>query len=193
MDFYLAMIMMFGGNFNLRGWLFCDGSLLSIAQNTAFFSLLGTMYGGDGQTTFAIPDLRGRVPIGMGQGAGLQNYTIGEKGGAESTLLAITNLPGHNHSADQNLIVRSAATTAAGTSAVPGPTLVPALLPRLGGGPSATTVKGYGVYDGSTTMEQSIVSGAVGFTGGSQPFDNRSPYLVMNYIICSEGLYPPRS
>lgn len=191
MDYYLAMIMIFGGNFNPRGWLFCDGSLLSIAQNTALFSLLGTVYGGDGQNTFALPDLRGRAPIGMGQGPNLQNYTLGEQGGVETITLAITNMPSHNHSLD--LIVTPSATTAAGTSAVPGPTLVPASLPRLGGGPSVTNVNGYGIADGSTTMAPDIVTSLVGFTGGAQPFDNRAPYLVMNYIIAIEGLYPPRN
>src|SRR5438105_10342167 len=94
---FLGQIMLFGGNFAPRGWAFCNGQIMSIAQNTALFSLLGTTYGGDGITTFALPDLRGRAPVGQGQGPGLSNITLGEASGTESITLTIANMPGHNH------------------------------------------------------------------------------------------------
>ena len=95
---YIAGIVLFAGNFAPRGWAFCNGQILSIAQNTALFSLLGTTYGGNGQTTFALPDLRGRVPIQPGQGPGLPLYDLGEAGGAPTTTLVANNLPAHSHS-----------------------------------------------------------------------------------------------
>src|SRR5689334_24076195 len=96
---FLAEIVLFAGNFAPRGWAFCWGQILSIAQNTALFSLLGTTYGGNGQTTFALPNLASRFPIGAGQGPGLSNYTLGQLAGTESTTLTINNMPAHNHAA----------------------------------------------------------------------------------------------
>lgn len=189
----MALIFAFAGNYNPRGWLLCFGQLMSISQNSALFSLVGTTYGGDGQTTFGLPDLRGRAPIGAGQAPGLQSYNLGQNGGTETVTLTIQNMPMHIHPVDANLIVTPSATTAAGTSAVPGPTLVPSLLPTIGGGPSATSIKGYGVANGSTTMAASAVSGNVGIAGGSQPTGIRNPYLAVNYIICAEGIYPSRN
>src|SRR3954468_23228168 len=95
---FLGEIRMFGGNFAPRGWAFCNGQILSIAQNTALFSLLGTTYGGNGQTTFGLPDLRGRVAVSAGQGPGLSNYSLGELAGSESVTLTSANMPAHNHS-----------------------------------------------------------------------------------------------
>lgn len=97
METFLGQIIMFGGNFAPRGWAFCNGSLIAINQNQALFSLLGTTYGGDGRTTFALPDLRGRAPIHYGQGPGLSNRTLGEKSGVESNILNVNQLPSHNH------------------------------------------------------------------------------------------------
>jgi microcystin-dependent protein len=96
-DPFLAEIMIFGGNFAPRGWAFCDGQIMSIAQNTALFSLLGTTFGGNGQTTFALPDLRGRVPLHAGSGPGLSNYSLGEMGGQQSVTLTTSQMPAHNH------------------------------------------------------------------------------------------------
>src|SRR5450631_4459450 len=98
MDPLLASIIIFASNFPPKGWAFCNAQILSIAQNTALFSLLGTTYGGDGITTFALPDLRGRLPVQAGQGPGLSNYDLGQSGGSESTTLLLSNLPQHNHS-----------------------------------------------------------------------------------------------
>src|SRR3977135_1047673 len=97
MDAYIALILLFGGNFEPRNWAFCNGQIMSISQNTALFSLLGTTYGGNGQTTFALPDLRGRVPVGQGQGPGLSNYSLGQVAGAENLFLSIAQLPSHTH------------------------------------------------------------------------------------------------
>src|SRR5215213_5859350 len=101
-DPYIGEIRMFAGNFAPRGWALCNGQLLSISQNTALFSLLGTMYGGNGQTTFALPDLRGRVPLHFGQGPGLSNYVEGEVGGTETVTLTTGEMPSHNHGANGN-------------------------------------------------------------------------------------------
>lgn len=95
---FIGQITLFAGNFAPRGWAFCQGQLLSIAQNTALFSILGTTYGGDGQTTFALPDLRGRVPLQQGQGPGLQSYVLGQKAGTETVTLTVNEMPAHNHS-----------------------------------------------------------------------------------------------
>lgn len=193
MDPLIASIILFAGNFAPRTWAFCQGQILSIAQNTAVFSLLGTTYGGNGQTTFALPDLRGRAPIGAGQGPGLPGYILGEIGGTPTTTLLITNMPAHNHSAVAgNMISNPAAAATAGTTNVPGPTVVPANLPVLGGGPTASAIKGYAAPDNTTFMAPGTVTGTVnvGITGNSQPFSIQNPYLAMNYIIALEGVFP---
>ncbi|WP_205510666.1 phage tail protein [Longitalea arenae] len=192
----IAQINLFGGNFAPRSWAFCQGQLLSIAQNTALFSLLGTTYGGNGQTTFALPDLRGRVPIGTGQGPGLPNYTQGEMAGTPTTTLLITNMPAHNHTASGNtLTVSLSASTAAGTTNIPGNTVVPAKLPTIGSGPSASNINGYAPQDNSASFAASPVSGNIttNIAGGSQPFSIMQPYLAMNYVIALEGIYPSRN
>lgn len=195
MDAYLAWILMFGGNFAQRGWAYCWGQQLSIAQNTAVFSLLGTTYGGNGQTTFALPDLRGRVPVGVGQGPGLPIVNLGEMSGAPTHTLIITEMPAHNHVATPNLTATRPASTAAGTTNIPGNTLVPAALPTIGAGPGANTIKGYAPQDNTTTLAAGAVSGniTVGIAGGSQPFSVMQPYLGMNYIICLQGVFPSRN
>lgn len=192
---YIAIILLFAGNFPPRGWAFCMGQILSIAQNTALFSLVGTTYGGNGQTTFALPDLRGRVPIGPGQGPGLPPYTMGEMGGAPTHSLIITEMPAHNHIAQPNLTATPSASTAAGTSNTPGAALVPSVLPSFGSGPAAQQIKGYTTQDNTTTLAPGAVSGSVtiGIAGGSQPHNNMQPYLSIYYIIAMEGVYPSRN
>ena len=169
---FLAMIMLFAGNFNPRGWLLCNGQILSIAQNTALFSLLGTTYGGNGQTTFALPDLRGRVPINSGQGPGLSNYVLGQAGGSESTTLLVSNLPAHTH--------QLRATSDAGSVSAP----ADVYLANTG-----ALDKDYGPAGSLVSMNP----GTIGPTGGSQPFDNLPPYLAMTYCIAVEGIYPSRN
>ncbi|NSL86207.1 phage tail protein [Chitinophaga sp. Mgbs1] len=197
MEPLLASIILFAGNFNPRGWMFCWGQILSIAQNTTMFSLLGTTFGGNGMTTFGLPDLRGRFPIGTGQGPGLPNMELGQIGGTPTTTLLITNMPAHNHTGTiASASVAQAASAAAATTNTPGSTVVPAQLPVFGAGPTAQQIKGYGVPDNTTFLAPTTnVTGTIniGIAGGSQPFSIMNPYLGMNYIIAIEGVYPSRS
>lgn len=193
---FIAAIVLFAGNFAPRGWAFCMGQILSIAQNTALFSLLGTTYGGNGQTTFALPDLRGRVPMGTGQGPGLPNVNIGEVAGAPTHTLIISEMPAHNHTATPTLTSAPIASTTVATTNTPGATMVPATVPTTGSGPAATTTKIYGSKDLTpTTLAPNPVTGtiAVGIAGGNQPFSIMQPYLGLNYIIAMEGVYPSRN
>lgn len=172
---YLGEIMNFGGNFCPRGWAAASGQILSIAQNTALFALLGTTYGGNGQTTFALPDLRGRTPIGFGQLPGGQSYTLGQVGGQESTTLISSQMPTHTHS----IAVR--VSSAAGTVETGVRNTLAA----------ATQNK---FYDGATPANNMDVSTIdVGQTGGSQPFSIQSPYLATQFCIALEGIFPSRN
>lgn len=167
---FVGEIRMVGFNFAPRGWATCDGQILSIAQNTALFSLLGTTYGGNGQTTFALPDLRGRVPIHQGQGLGLSLRTIGEVAGVENHTLNGNEMPMHNHLVSAN---NEGSTTGRPGGAVP-------------------SVSGSNIYAGSgdgTTMNPQMI----GLAGGSQPHNNMQPFLVINFIIALEGIYPSRN
>jgi len=196
MEEYLASIFIFGGNFAIRGTATCQGQILSISQNTALFSLLGVTYGGNGQTTFALPDLRGRTPIGYGQGPGLSSYVLGQTGGTENTTLLTINMPAHSHTADASgLTVAPSASTANGTTNTPGTGLVPAQVPVIGSGPTAITVRAYGTQDHTTTLGATKVNGdvGIGLTGGNQPFSIMNPYLAVNYLICTEGIFPSRN
>ena len=163
---YLGSITLFAGTFAPRGYMFCNGQLLAIQQYSALFSLLGTTYGGNGQTTFSLPDLRGRVPIGFGQGNGLSNYVEGQTGGVESVTLQASQIPSHSHA--------PLASTADETTNRPG---------------GAYPTKG-GVYSGST---DNTVMGATTASGGGQAHENRPPFLALNYIIAVEGIYPSRN
>lgn len=163
MEPFLGQIMLVGFNFAPKGWAFCNGQLLSIAQNTALFSLLGTQYGGNGHVTFALPDLRGRAPVHQGEGAGLSDYTVGEIGGQERFTLTSPQLPPHVHSLN--------GPAAEQTTDRPSGTVAPA----IGGS--------YGV-PGS--------AGMTGVAGNGQPVEHRSPFLVMNYVIALEGIFPSR-
>jgi microcystin-dependent protein len=163
---FLASIVLFAGNFAPRGWAFCNGQILSIAQNTALFSLLGTTYGGNGQTTFALPDLRGRAPVSAGQGPGLSNFDLGQVGGVENVTLLTTQMPAHTHS--------QPATNGQQTTNRPN-----GAMPARGG-----------VY--ANESDNSALH-ATSSAGGSQPHENRSPYLTLNYIIALEGIFPSRN
>jgi len=179
MEGTIAEIRMFAGNFAPRNWAFCANQILPIAQNTALFSLLGTTYGGNGQTTFALPDFRGRVAVGTGQGPGLPSTTLGELAGTPTTTLTINNMPAHNHPITGSLTVQAAADGALGTD--------PSNR-RLGPGSfySAST-------DDLINMAPLAGSMVVGINGGSQPFSIMPPYLGMNYIICLFGIFPSRN
>ena len=169
---FLGEIRMFGGNFAPRGWATCDGQILPIAQNTALFSLLGTTYGGNGTTTFALPDLRGRVPLHVGQGPGLSPYSLGESTGTESVTLLTSQMPAHSHPIN--------ATQTATTSDPNG--TVPA-------NEAAGRTAIYGDRPDGTVMN----AGMCGMAGGSQPVPNLQPLLCVTFIIALEGIYPSRN
>ncbi len=190
MDPLLGTIQAFGFNFAPRGWAFCNGQLLPISQNTALFSLLGTIYGGDGRTTFALPDLRGRVMIGFGQGPGLSNHPIGQKSGAENTTLTVTNLPAHNHQASlSGSSVTLKASSSAGTS--PAPSSRSNVLSAATSGNIYTNK----TPDVDLNVGNDVASGSVtiGNTGGNIPFNNMQPYLAINVCIALVGIFPSRN
>ncbi len=167
---FIGEISMFGGNFAPRGWAFCNGQLLSISENSALFSLLGTTYGGDGRTTFGLPDLRGRVPVHFGNGPGLSNYRLGQKGGTETTTLTVQQMPNHNHQIE-------ASNSPANSSEVSGTVMGKAVgMPGL-----------YSNKAPDTNMKPT------GNTGGNQSFNIIQPYQSINYIIALQGVFPSRS
>ena len=163
---FIGQIVLFAGNFAPRGWALCNGQLLPISQNTALFSILGTTYGGNGQTTFALPDLRGRVAVSSGQGPGLTPRSLGEMAGSETVTLTASQMPAHTHAVNAT---NNGQTTNRPQSAVP--------------------AKG-GTY---STASPDTTMNAVGNAGGSQPHDNLPPYTTLNYIIALEGIFPSRN
>lgn len=169
---------MFGGNFAPQGWAFCDGTILSIAENDALFALIGTTYGGDGQSTFALPDLRGRVPVHQGSLGG-NNFVLGQLGGSETVTLMNHQVPPHNHMVGAS----SAAPTATGagvnvTGSVPYVPASPGAKPKLYVAPG---------------MPAPMFTGAVMASGGNQPHNNMAPYLGVNFIISLFGIFPSQS
>jgi len=177
---FLGEIRLFGGTFAPRGWVFCDGRLLSIAQNSALFALLGTTYGGNGQSTFAVPDLRSRVPLSQGQGVGLSNYQLGQSGGVEAVTLTSAQIPAHQHALN--------ATTATGSTTTPGPTVMLATPVEPGVSTSLYTVPGT-----STVNPQPMAAQSIGTAGGNQPHSNMMPTQAIVYIIAVEGIFPSRN
>jgi microcystin-dependent protein len=170
---FVAEIRIFPFNFAPKGWAFCDGQLLAISQNTALFSLLGTTYGGDGKSTFALPDMQGNAPMHPGQGPGLSLHDLGETGGTDTVTLLESEMPSHNHSQMGN------ATTATkslptGNSFARGASMTPYLAPA--GAPLVS-------------MSQNAIAPA----GGDQPHNNMMPYLTLNFCIALQGVYPPRT
>lgn len=168
---YIGEIRMFGGNFAPAGWHFCDGSTMPISENDALFTLLGTTYGGDGQETFGLPDLRGRVPIHQGQGGGLQNYQIGESAGTETVTLTTNQIPLHSHA-----LIGSADI---GTDPAPSNDVLA----------TSTIVKPYVGVAPDATMPQATITPS----GGSQPHENTMPFLCVNFIISLYGRFPTQS
>lgn len=181
MEGTIAEIRMFAGNFAPRSWFFCQGQILSIAQNTAFFSLLGTTYGGNGQTTFAIPDFRGRVALGTGQGPGLPSVQLGQVAGSPTVTLLTTNLPAHNHSAT-GVVTLQVNNDGAGLTN-------DATNNRFGASGALFTAS----TDELVPMAPPQTSITVNPAGGGQPISTMPPFLGMNYIICSEGIFPSRN
>lgn len=187
---YLGSISGWGPNFAPRGWAFCQGQTLAISQYTALFSLLGTVYGGNGQTTFMLPNLGGRVPVGAGQSPGTSSYVLGEQAGSESTTLTTNNMPAHTHAARATVSATLPLTTAAATTATPAAGQV---LASANGsyGRDPVDVKIYAPAPGTIQVPlNTSASVNIQPTGGSQPFSILQPFTVINYIICMEGIFP---
>ncbi|MGF2411500.1 phage tail protein [Ferruginibacter sp.] len=171
-DPFIGNVILFGGTFAPVGWATCDGSLLAIAENDALFSLIGTTYGGDGQTTFALPDLRSRIPIHQGQGPGLSTYIMGQQAGVETVTLSPGQIPAHSHAALSN---SGAADSTDPTNNFLG---TQSTLQEYIPGASANAV---------------MNAAAISFTTGGQPHDNIMPSIALNYIIALEGIYPQQN
>ena len=170
---YIGEIRMFGGSFAPAGWAFCSGQLMPISQNDALFTLIGTTYGGDGQSTFALPDLQSRVPVHAGQGAGLQNYQLAETGGVESVTLTTTQIPVHTHAA--------VCSTSFGQQ------------PQPQGAYFAQPTTGTAFTGAAQQPQVNLNNGTVQIVGGSQPHDNMIPYLVVNFILSLFGIFPSQT
>jgi microcystin-dependent protein len=214
MEGYIGEIRLFAASFAPKNWAYCQAQILALQSNTALYSILGTTYGGNGQSTFGLPDLQGRVAIGVGQGPGLQNYALGQKAGTETLSLGIANMPAHTHTAtfsgSSAITLNSSlmASTKQATTNIPGT-----------GSPAANTLAAGYYSDGQgggfptaayvndtptaqlTGLSVTVAtpgtpgSGTVtnALTGGSQPFANMQPFLAMNYIVCMYGMYPSRN
>jgi microcystin-dependent protein len=169
MDPFVAEIRVFPYTFAPRGWALCNGQLLPISQNTALFSLLGTMYGGDGRSTFALPDLRGRVPMMHGQGPGLSAHYPGEAGGSETVTLQPTEVPGHTHALGAH-------------GGDPADVAIP--------NPNAVLAAANGAYQASANVQ--LHASALAPAGGDQPHNNLMPYVTFNFCIALQGIYPAR-
>lgn len=170
---FLAEIRIFGSNFAPRGWAFCNGQLMPVAQNTALFSLIGTTYGGDGRTTTALPDLQGRAPMHPGRGPGLTARRLGEEGGVETVTLTEAQIPQHTH----NLVAKDED----GIRTIPQNMYL------------SNTEAGEKLYQSANTVLVSLAPKSMVSTGGSQAHNNLQPYLTLNFIIALVGLYPSRS
>ena len=179
---YIGEIRAFGFNFFPRSWLYCDGRLLSISQNTALFSLLGVQYGGNGTSTFGLPDLRGRVSVGTGNGPGLTPYTVGQIGGIENETILTTEMPAHSHAPYSR--------TKPGTANGHRVPVAGDYLTRLN---VTSTAPGLIWHTAPNTNATTLAPQAVGVAGGSQPHTNIQPILVLNYCICVAGIYPTRN
>jgi len=183
MEGTISEIRMFAGNFAPRNWAFCEGQLVQISTNTALFSLIGTIYGGDGRVTFALPDLRGRVPIGPGQGPGLSTHVLGERGGEETNTLTINQMPSHNHQG----LAKVSSGNATQTAATNGASIA---TPGTGSGRSFNATEGFNTASPDITLNAETVSTAS--VGGSEKVNNLQPYLSTYYIICLTGIFPSR-
>lgn len=175
MDYYLGEIRLFAGTFAPAGWHLCDGTTLNIADFDALYTLLGTTYGGDGQTTFMLPDLRSRVPVGQGAGPGLTNRALGQQFGVAQVTLTANQMPAHSH----GLVASTAMATAAQPSG---------LVPAQNGSDLF-----YAPQPATGANPQTMVSASVTVTGGSLPHNNIMPSMAMNYIIALYGIYPSRN
>jgi|JI7StandDraft_1071085.scaffolds.fasta_scaffold25357_2 microcystin-dependent protein len=191
MEGYIAEMRYFASNFAPRNWALCTGQLLSISTNTALFSLLGTTYGGDGRTTFALPDARGRFIVSPGQSPGTSNYSLGEKSGSQSVSLTLQNLPNHTHTVVGSAVggnMTPVGSTETSTSEPNGS--------RFGAGDGINPYSQGGIPD--TTLAPVSISNitnnlTIGTSGGSQPLPILNPYLGLNVVICQYGIFPSRN
>ncbi|MEP9369210.1 tail fiber protein [Xanthobacter sp. VNH20] len=174
-DYYIGEIRMFTGIRAPRNWAFCNGATVPISGNEALYALLGTLYGGDGRTSFGLPNLSGRVPLGTGHGPGLANYALGQAVGAEAVTLTAAMMPAHTHPLQ--------ASTGPGTSRIPGPSLAFATVPS----PFLTYTN---PPAGATTTDDDFATVAISVTGSSAPHSNLMPSLGINYIIAMRGVFP---
>lgn len=172
MEPFIGQIIMFGGTFAPRSWALCYGQLLPISSNSALFSILGTNFGGDGRTTFGLPDLRGRAAVGAGNGPGLSNYTLGAKGGGEYNILNVNQLPAHNHGVAVHV------SGSAGEESAPNGNVI------------ASLANG---FNEDATSGQNLGGVVQNNVGANQSINNLQPYQVVNYIIALQGTYPSRS
>ena len=173
---YIGEIRLFGGNYAPQGWAFCDGSLQSIADNQTLFALIGTTYGGDGQQSFSLPDLRGRVPVC--QGTGQSSYVIGQQSGVPSVSLGVPQMPAHSHALNASTASATAATSSGNVLAAP----------AAGAGVS------YGVYfNGAPPALRPLAANAIGTAGASQPHENHMPGLGISFIISLFGIFPSQN
>src|SRR5271155_1597434 len=177
-DQFLAEIRIFPFNFAPQGWAFCNGQLLPISQSTALFSLLGTTYGGDGRTNFALPNLQGNAPMFFGQGPGLSLHELGETGGSDAVTVLLSQMPSHTHAI--NCIDGA---RVEGQVGQPGN----AILVKTSGTPANAHTSGV------AQPNQTLAAGMVGYAGGSLPHNNLMPYLTLNFCIALQGIYPQRS
>ena len=186
MEGTLGTVQLFAGNFAPRSWTFCDGQLLQISQNTALFSLLGTIYGGDGRTTFAVPDLRGRVAVGAGNGPGLSPRTIGSRAGQNDVAITAT-MPAHSHNAAST--VEFQARDRNGNKTSPDGNALARMRVQNNFLPAYTT------QPPDTDLEGAVITGTLDLAnaGGNSSHENRQPFLGMNYIICLAGTFPSRN
>ena len=178
MEGVIGYVTPFAGNFAPRSWALCQGQVLPIAQNTALFSILGTSYGGNGTTTFALPDLRGRAVVGVGQGPGLSSYSLGQAGGTESSTMQLTQMPAHAH--PLQITISPQASAGADASSPAGSTYGTAGNPLYGASPSVNMQ----AFPGTLTM---------GSAGSSTAFAILQPVLALNYLVCLQGVYPSRN
>jgi len=174
---YVGQILMFAGNFAPAGWMTCSGQTIPISENETLFNLIGTTYGGDGQSTFKLPDLQGRLPIHMGTGGGLSNYQIGQSGGMEEVTLTTQQIPAHNHMAVTN--------SAQGSTAVPSASTILSSQ-NIGNGNNTPNVYGAFASGTSVTLPPTTIQN----TGGSQPHNNIQPVTAVTYIISLFGVFP---
>jgi microcystin-dependent protein len=190
---YIATIGIFAGTFAPRNWALCQGQTMAIQQYTALFSLVGTTYGGNGHTTFNLPDLRGRMPVGVGAGPGLPNYSLGQAGGTPNNTLTVANLPAHTHALTGSIVVKTA-DQKADTHVGKGNPLAKNALDVQDNNRTIEIYSSVPTYNDGNTLG-GVTNGnlAVASSGNNQPLSITQPYLALNYCICINGIYPSRN